>query len=309
MVSCFSHKFNWGLCVNLSSLPLNALRAFDASARHLNFTRAAEDLYVTQGAVSHQVRALETLLGVTLFRRLARGLALTEAGEALWPAVARSFETIGDLLEQVREGAERRPLTVGVVNTYATGALLPRIADFESCHPFVELRLKTHNNKVNLAVEGLDLAIQFGDGAWPGLEAVELAPGALAPLCSPRLARGLRTPADLAGLTLLRSYRADEWPRWFALAGLTPPPPRGPVFDSSIAMAAAAEQSIGVALAPPQMFGYEIRGGRLVQPFDLALDAGGYYLTRLASRTPTAAMQAFAEWCLDRLRHEHSSAA
>lgn len=284
--------------MNLSILPLNALRAFDASARHLNFTRAADELCVTQGAVSHQVRALEALLGVALFRRLARGLALTDEGEALWPAVGRSFETIGDLLDEVREGATRRTLTVGVINTFATGWLLPRIDAFQTAHPFVDLRLKTHNNKVNLAVEGLDLAIQFGDGAWPGLRAAALVNAPLAPLCSPRVARDLRGPQDLAGLTLLRSYRADEWPRWFALAGLEAPPLKGPVFDSSIAMVAAAEQSVGVALAPPAMFGYALRGGRLAQPFAETLDAGGYYLTSLASRTPTPAMQAFEQWCL-----------
>ncbi len=285
--------------MNLSALPLNALRAFEASARHLNFTRAADELCVTQGAISHQVRALEQILGVTLFRRLPRGLTLTEEGEALWPAVSRSFETIGDLLDQVREGATHRPLTVGVVNTFATGWLLPRLEGFRTAHPFVDLRLKTHNNKVNLAIEGLDLAIQFGDGHWPGLEAAELARGALSPLCSPKLARALASPADLAVLPLLRSYRADEWPRWCAAAGAPPPPLKGPVFDSSIAMAQAAEQSMGVALVPPALFGYELRGGRLVQPFDLAVDTGGYYLTRLTSRTPTPAMQAFADWCLD----------
>lgn len=282
-----------------ATLPLNALRAFEASARHLNFTRAADELCVTQGAVSHQVRALEVRLGVSLFRRLPRGLALTDEAEALLPALSQSFARIGELLDQVRAGTTHQPLTVGVVNTFALGWLLPRLEAFHAEHPFIDLRLRTHNNKVDFTVERLDCAIQFGDGAWSGAEAVELMRGDLAPLCSPRLARDLREPADLRKAQLLRSFRADEWPRWFQKAGLEPPPLKGPVFDSSIAMAAAAQQSIGVALAPPSMFAYELRGGRLVQPFELTIDVGGYYLTRSASRPLGEPVAAFTAWCLD----------
>jgi LysR family transcriptional regulator of beta-lactamase len=280
-----------------ASLPLNALRAFEASARHLNFTRAADELCVTQGAVSHQVRALEARLGVTLFRRLPRGLALTEEAEALLPALSQSFARIGELLDQVQAGTTHQPVTVGVVNTFALGWLLPRLEGFRAEHPFIDLRLRTHNNKVDFTLERLDCAIQFGDGAWAGVEAVELVRGDLAPLCSPRLARTLKDPSDLCKAPLLRSFRADEWPRWFQAAGLEPPRLTGPIFDSSIAMVAAAEQSIGVALAPPSMFTYEILGGRLVQPFGRTIDAGGYYLTRSASRPPTEAAAAFIGWC------------
>mgnify|MGYP000990318428 CR=1 FL=1 len=125
-----------------STLPLNALRAFEASARHLNFTRAAEELCVTQGAVSHQVRALEARLGVTLFRRLARGLALTDEAEALIPVLTQSFARIGELLDQVQAGRAHQTLTIGVVNTFAVGWLLPRLEDFRAAHPFVDLRLR-----------------------------------------------------------------------------------------------------------------------------------------------------------------------
>jgi LysR family transcriptional regulator of beta-lactamase len=280
-----------------ASLPLNALRAFEASARHLNFTRAAEELFVTQGAVSHQIRSLEARLGVPLFRRLPRGLALTDEGVALLPGLSQSFARIGELLDQVHGGVRRQPLVVGVVNTFAVGWLLPRLQSFRAGHPRVDLRLRTHNNKVDLVAEGLDLAIQFGDGAWPGLEASELAGGELSPLCSPRIAAQLRRPADLARFDLLRSYRADEWPRWFAEAGVEAPTARGVVFDSSIAMVAAAERSYGVALAPPAMFAAELARRRLAQPFPIRVSAGAYYLTRPRSRALSEAGAAFLAWC------------
>jgi LysR family transcriptional regulator of beta-lactamase len=283
--------------VTPAALPLNALRAFEASARHLNFTHAAEELCVTQGAVSHQIRALEARLGVALFRRLPRGLALTDEGVALLPGLSQSFGRMAELLDQVRGGVTRRPLVVGVVNTFAVGWLMPRLEGFRAGHPLIDLRLRTHNNKVDPVAEGLDLAIQFGDGGWPGLEATELVSAALSPLASPRIAESLHRPADLARFDLLRSYRADEWPRWFAEAGIEALAARGAVFDSSIAMALAAERGLGVALAPPGMFAFEIARRRLVQPFALAVTAGAYYLTRPRTRPLSEAAAQFAAWC------------
>lgn len=280
-----------------TSLPLNALRAFEASARHLNLTRAAEELCVTQGAVSHQVRALEERLGVSLFRRLPRGLALTDEGVALLPGLSQSFARIGDLLDQVHGGVNRRPLTVGVVNTFAVGWLLPRLEGFQAEHPLIDLRLRTHNNKVDPVAEGLDCAVQFGGGVWPGLEALELMGGEVAPLCSPRIASQLRRPADLARFPLLRSYRADEWGQWFAAAETDALTPRGPVFDSSIAMVAAAERSFGVALAPPGMFAAELSALRLAQPFEVCVSVGAYFLTWPRARALGEPAQAFISWC------------
>ncbi|MBO9712047.1 LysR family transcriptional regulator [Sphingomonas sp.] len=283
-----------------AQLPLNALRAFEAAARHLNFTRAAIELCVSQGAVSHQVAQLEARLGVVLFRRLPRGLALTDEGHALVPAVADSFDRIGATLDRYAGGRLREVLTIGVVGTFAAGWLLRRLADFERAHPQVDLRLMTNNNRVDLAGEGLDLAIRFGDGAWHGVQAMPILTAPLAPLCTPAIAARLHAPHALLGEMLLRSYRADEWPRWCKAAGLgPPPPPRGPVFDSSILMVAAAEAGLGVALAPPAMFGDALMAERLVQPFPITVDSGGYWLTRLMSRQQTPAMQAFATWIAD----------
>lgn len=279
-------------------LPLNALRAFEAAARHLSFTRAGMELCVSQGAVSHQVKALEARLGVPLFRRLPRGLALTDEGLALVPVVQDAFDRMGATLDRFAEGRFRQVLTLGVVATFAIGWLLPRIPDFVRRHPEVDLRLLTNNNRVDLSGEGLDLAIRFGDGAWHGTHADAILEAPLTPLCAPALAAGLREPADLLGLPLLRSYRAEEWPRWFAAAGIAAPTPRGPAFDSSPAMAAAAMAGHGVALLPPLMFGPDLAAERLIRPFADEIVAGRYWMTRLHSRDETQAMRTFRSWLL-----------
>lgn len=279
-----------------AQLPLNALRAFEASARHLSFTRAAIELCVTQAAVSHQVKGLEARLGAALFRRLPRGLALTDEGLALLPSVRDSFDRLGDTLARFEGGRVLEVLSVGVVGTFAVGWLLPRLPAFREAHPFVDLRLFTNNNRTDLAGEGLDCAVRFGDGAWHGTEATPLFEAPMSPLCAPVLAERLTDPTALLAETLLRSYRAADWPDWFAAAGLSPPPIRGPVFDSSWVMVEAAIQGVGVALAPPMMFERDLQQGRLVRPFATEVSAGRYWLTWLKSKTPNPALQAFESW-------------
>jgi len=281
-------------------LPLNALRAVEASARHLSFTRAAVELFVTPAAVSHQVKSLEAQLNVTLFKRLPRGLMLTSEGETLLPVLRESFDRIAETLERFEGGHYRDVLTVGAVGTFAVGWLLPRLADFQEKHPFIDLRLSTHNNRVDVAAEGLDYAIRFGAGAWHGIDALRLIEAPLSVLCVPELARQLSEPQDLLKQTLLRSYRTDEWPEWFLACGLPPntAPTRNIVFDSSLAMMEAALQGAGIALAPPLMFSRQLAAGAIEQPFAIGITTGSYWLTRLQSRPETAAMSAFKEWLL-----------
>lgn len=282
-------------------LPLNALRAFEAAARHLNFTRAAIELCVSQGAVSHQVALLEQRLGTPLFRRLPRGLALTDEGQALVPVLADAFDRVGATLDRYAGGRFREVLTVGVVGSFAGGWLLERLADFARAEPQIDLRVMTNNNRVDLAGEGLDLAIRFGDGAWHGTHAEPILDAPLTALCAPAVASRLGQPGDLARETLLRSYRADEWPRWFAAAGAPCPPLRGPVFDASPLMASAAAAGLGVALAPAAMFTRELVTERLVRPFAVEVATGRYWLTRLHSRAETPAMRAFGRWLREHL--------
>ncbi|UVL06715.1 LysR family transcriptional regulator [Pseudomonas rhodesiae] len=281
-----------------SHMPLNALRAFEASARHLSFTRAAIELCVTQAAVSHQVKSLEAQLNVTLFKRLPRGLMLTREGETLLPVLRESFDRIAQTLGQFEGGHYREVLTVGAVGTFAVGWLLPRLADFQARYPLIDLRLSTHNNRVDVAAEGLDYAVRFGAGAWHGTDACHLLEAPLTVLCIPAIAEQLHTPHDLLKHTLLRSYRADEWSLWFHAAGLPVDTlvPRSIVFDSSLAMMDAALQGIGVALAPALMFTRQLENDLIRQPFDVGINTGSYWLTRLQSRAETSAMLAFKEW-------------
>lgn len=285
--------------MTLAAISLNALRAFEASARLLSFTRAGEELCVTQAAVSHQIKALEAQLGVQLFRRTTRGLVLTDEGAALAPSLAEAFARIERALEVLSQGKPREVLTIGVVSGFALGFLLERLKDFRLRHPFVDLRLLTNNNKVDLYGESLDGAIRFGDGAWRGVEAVRLLDAPMSPLVSADLAAPLRTPADLARIPLLRSYRVQDWPVWLEAAGCGHITARGPMFDASHLMVQAALLGEGAALAPPSMFRRELDCGRLVQPFALETNVGAYWLTRLLSRPATPAYTAFGDWLRD----------
>jgi LysR family transcriptional regulator, regulator of gene expression of beta-lactamase len=278
------------------TLPLNALRAFEAAARHQNFTRAALELCVSQAALSHQIRGLEERVGTALFHRLPRGVALTEEGTRLYPVLNDAFDRIAASLGHIDGSPYREVLCVGVVGTFATGWLLPRLADFNARHPDIELRLQTHNNRIDLAGEGLDLAVRFGDGDWQGQVCTPVLDAAFAPVCAPMFAARLHTPVDLAGVPLLRSYRSDEWPRWLKAAGAPALEARGAMFDSSLTLAAAAAAGAGVALLPLKMFEQDLAQGRLLQPFAQTLDLGRYWLTRLRSRAESDAGTRFRLW-------------
>lgn len=283
---------------NIASVSLSALRAFEAAARYLSFTRAGLELSVTQAAISHQVKALEERLGTDLFRRTPRGLVLTDEGRALMVPVSDTFERLSRALAQFESGRLKEVLTVGVVGTFAVGWLMARLADFQARHPAIDLRLLTNNNKVDLAGESLDYAIRFGDGAWHGNHSEKIMAAPFSAVCSSETAKRLCAPADLAALSLLRSYRAQDWPAWLEQAGAPGIVARGPLFDSSWIMVQAALRGEGVALVPVKMFRRELNEGILVQPFATEVDLGGYWLTRLMSRAESPAMSSFRNWLL-----------
>lgn len=277
-------------------LPLNGLRVFEAAYRQGSFTRAAIELRVTQAAVSHQVARLEDRLGVALFVRASGGLVPTDEGRALYPVLQHGFDAMARTLDRISGHHNIETLKIGVVTTFAVGWLLPRLPEFRRDHPRIDLRISTNNNRVEILREGLDMAIRYGGGSWSGLEAEELLEAPLAPLCAPATAAYLTDPEHLGREVLLRSYRNDEWPRWFAEAGSTCPPLTGPMFDSSLAMADIAAEGGGVALLPAGMFARRISEGRLVQPFSTVVSAGGYHLTWPADRPPAPAMMDFRRW-------------
>lgn len=277
-------------------LPLNALRTFEVAARQGNFTRAAIELRVTQAAVSHQIARLEDLLGTTLFLRAPGGLVLTEDGAALFPVMEHSLNAMARALERLDGRHHVEVIRLGVVTTFALGWLMPRLPGFHRLHPAIDLRLSTHNNRVEIAREGLDMAIRFGTGDWSGQQAIPLMQAPMAPLCSPQLAADLRQPADLAAQVLLRSYRGNEWNLWCDAAGIPCPALEGPMLDSSIALADLAMRGDGVALLPVAMFARQIAAGDLVQPFDTQVSIGGYWLTYPAGRRLSPGQQALADW-------------
>lgn len=287
-------------------LPLNALRAFEAAARHLNLTRAAVELCVTQAALSHQIRRLEERLGVALFRRVPRGLVLTDEGAALVPVLTRAFDGMSDMLDRFSRGQYRETVNLGVVGSFATEWLMPRLEDFHGRHPSVDLRIRANNNRVDLAGEGLDLAIRFGDGSWHGIAATPLMPAPMTVMAAPDWAGRLRAPEDLAHAPLLRSYRAGEWKQWFEAQGMVCPPLRGPVFDNSLAIAEMAARGQGAGLLPLPLFGHWIASGRLIQPFAARLEAGSYWLTRLHSTPETPGQHALRLWLAGQAREQAS---
>ena len=285
--------------MSLARYSLNNLHAFAVAARHLNMTRAADELCVTQAAVSHQIKALEAQIGKLLFLRTARGLQLSDEGARIAPAVQQAFAKLDGALTLLDEVTPPQRLTLAVVGTYLHGHLLERLPDFQARHPTIDLRIQTHNNKIDLATETVDAAIRFGDGAWKSVEALHLQAASLTVLCAPEL--NLKSPQDLGRCTLLRSYRSDDWVAWARAAGCAPLSPRGPQFDASVLMVQAAMAGAGAALAPAAMFRRELASGRLVRPFDTEVDVGRYWLTRILGREPPPAFAILRDWLLHTL--------
>ncbi|HGU9882781.1 TPA: LysR family transcriptional regulator AmpR [Citrobacter freundii] len=281
-----------------SYIPLNSLRAFEAAARHLSFTRAAIELNVTHSAISQHVKSLEQQLNCQLFVRGSRGLMLTTEGESLLPVLNDSFDRMAGVLDRFATKQTQEKLKIGVVGTFAIGCLFPLLSDFKRSYPHIDLHISTHNNRVDPAAEGLDYTIRYGGGAWHDTDAQYLCSALMSPLCSPTLASQIQTPADILKFPLLRSYRRDEWTLWMQAAGEAPPSPTHNVmvFDSSVTMLEAAQAGIGVAIAPVRMFTHLLSSERIVQPFLTQIDLGSYWITRLQSRPETPAMREFSRW-------------
>lgn len=286
-------------------IPLNGLRVFEVAIRQGSFTRAAVELRVSQAAVSHQIARLEDRLGSKLFLRTSGGLVPTEEGQALFPVLEHGYDAVSRALDRISGSRGTEILKVGIVTTFAVGWLIPRLSSFQKAHPNIEVRISTNNNRVEILREGLDMEIRFGTGRWDGHDVEPLIDAPLAPLCSPEMSKRIVNVDDLGREILLRSYRANEWERWFSEMGMTCPPKSGPVLDSSLALADLTECGAGIALLPVAMFERRIAEGRLIQPFASSISAGQYYLTWPADRTLTPAMVDFAQW----LRVESSGGA
>ena len=252
--------------------PLNALRAFEAAARRLSFTRAAEELGVTQAAISHQVKVLEEDLGFRLFRRLNNGLLLTEKGEAYLPSVRQAFDVLCEATDAVQGHSGSQVLTLSVLPNFALRWLVPRLAEFQRRNPVIDVRLLTAYRSTEFLREDIDAAIRLG-ADWPDLNADRLFGSDMFPVCSPMLVaeRPLREPADLARHLLLHVYGAlDDWPLWLEAAGASDiASDRGPSFDSYALALEAAAHGCGVAMARSAFVQDDLASGRLIAPFAL----------------------------------------
>ncbi|PWC38989.1 LysR substrate-binding domain-containing protein [Azospirillum sp. TSO35-2] len=276
---------------------LNGLRAFEAAARHGSFTGAAAELHVSPAAVSRMVRLLEERLGFPLFDRRANALVLTERGRALQPALTEALDSIARRVEQVSAMRAGPVLTVGMGATVAVRWLIPRLSSFHLSHPEIEVRIATGGAGAPMN-DDWTCAVLLGDGQWPGYEAERLFSSTMQPVCAPRLAAELRTPADLAAATLLHvSHWGEDWPRWLAAAGMEGPTPKGLSFGSYAMTLQAATDGIGVALAPTLYILDDLAVGRLAIPFPLAVPmVHSWYLVYRASRREDAGFAPFRDW-------------
>lgn len=283
--------------------PLNALRAFEAGARHLSFTRAADELHVTQAAVSHQVKALEEYLGVALFRRMTRRLALTEAGRVLLPVVGDAFERIADTAERLRDDAEERGLTVSLTPSFGARWLGQRLGRFWAQHPDIDLKLHHSRRLADFRREEVDMAVRWGCGEWPGLAAEFLMRAGFTPVCSPVLLEGphpLRRPADLVHHTLLHEEDYEDWAQWLMVAKVEGVDARrGPVIDDPSMLDRATLEGQGVALGRTALIGEHLAAGRLVRPFSLDLETDyAYYLVYPPQALVRPRVKAFRDFVL-----------
>lgn len=256
--------------------PLTTLRAFEAAARLGSFSRAAEEISVTHSAVSHQVRALERALGTPLFQRNGKRVSLTEAGKHLASRVSAALRDIADAAQFVRRRDRGRVLTVSTLPSFAARWLMPRLGRFMEEHPEIDVNLHTSIALVDMERDEVDLAIRFGKGSWPGLEALKFMDDELFPVASPTFNRG-RFPTRPAELTKFRLMRSDDefWAPWFEAAGVRIEEPRSPVFSDSALLLQAAVGGRGIALARRSIAEDDLRAKRLVRLFDVAASAHG----------------------------------
>ena len=295
--------------------PLTAMRNFEVAARYLSFTKAAEELFVTQAAVSHQIKALERNLGVSLFRRLNRALVLTDEGQALLPYVRGAFDQLAAGVQQLEQLCCAGSLTISTTPSFAGHWLVSRLGRLRSEHPDIELRLNATERQVDLLREGIDCAIRHGLGDWPGVRAERLFQAAIVPVCSPSLLSGplpLKEPADLARHTILHALDgADEWQVWLRAAGVEGLDiEHGLRFDSGELALKAAISGIGIAMGRLPLIDDDLAIGRLVVPFALEFDEQcAYYFIAPEATADQPKIEAFRSWILAEVARSEPSDA
>jgi LysR family glycine cleavage system transcriptional activator len=289
--------------------PLNALRAFEAAARQLSFTKAAAELNVTQAAISHQVKTLEEHLGLPLFRRLNRRLVLTEAGQLYLPVLREAFDAMAAGTARLGQDRESGPMNITVLPSFAAKWLLPRLSRFRDRYPDIDVMVSANNRLIDFADGTYEMGIRYGLGDYPGLRTDLLLPDEVFPVCSPRLTEGahpLRTPADLKHHTLLhdevsRHDESPDWRNWLKAAGVEGIDfQRGPGFSDSSMVIEAAAAGQGVALAHRWLAAADLESGRVVMPFGPVVPSKfAYYLVSPLVVAEHRRVRLFREWLLE----------
>ena len=278
---------------------LNGIKAFEAAARSGSFAAAAGELNVSPAAISRMVHLLEERLGVALFERKANRLALTATGHTYQAGLTTIFDALANLTSQVTSPVRERVLTIGVGPTFATRWLIPRLADFRRKEPDIEVRF-TAGGVAAAFADDWTCGITLGDGNWTGLVAERLFAADLQPVCAPRLAAQLKRPGDLKGPTLLRvAHAAEDWPLWLKAAGVTRLAAKGPEFEYYGQALQAAADGVGIAMGIRPYVDDDLRAGRLVAPFDLAVPKGKeWYLVYREFRKDQRDFVAFRQWLM-----------
>lgn len=290
---------------------LQSLKAFDAAARHLNFTRAAQELNVTPAAVSHQIKELEESVGAILFQRTSRFMQLTRQGQVLKPAVADALDGLTRALQRIRQSDNPTQVRVTASPSIAAKWLVPRLDRFLDAVPGADVRIDVSSSVLDLERDDVDVAIRFGDGVYPGLSVDKLFHDVLFPVCSPGLlqeGKPLREPRDLLQFTLIHlEYEAQgavwpNWRMWMLAAGIKDfNDTRGLHFSQTSLAIQAAIDGHGVALGDSTLVGDDLAAGRLVKPFELALKSPAQFAYHLITRRDTAdrpMIKTFRNWIL-----------
>ena len=283
--------------------PLNALKAFEAAARSESFTRAAEELCVTQGAVSHQVKALEATLGIKLFNRERQRLVITDAGREYLAVVRDALDRIAVGTERLVQRQNSGALTVSTSPDFAAKWLVNRLGRFAEAHPGIDLRVSATMHHVDFAREDVDLAVRHGDGNWPGLDAVRLCSEQLFAVCSPTLISGrnrITKGSDLLKFPLLHLDDSKAWSRWFDAAGITDAEvSHGPVLNRASMLIDAAIDGQGIALARTALAAWDLINGRLVWPLDVSLKLSrSYWIVCPKATSALPKIATFRDWLL-----------
>jgi LysR family transcriptional regulator, glycine cleavage system transcriptional activator len=284
--------------------PLNALKSFEATARHLSVKKAAEELCVTPGAVSQMLKALEQHLGTQLFHRVNRGIFLTEAGQSYLPPVRNAFRQIAEASRRVTGSAEPHLLTVSATPFFAATWLVPRLKTFQDAHPDIDLRIVTSNALADFTRDGVDVAIRHGLGRYAGLRSERIVAVEVVPVAAPSLvaARGLPAgPAELARWPQVHDAERKGWHLWFQAQEIDEiGPPRGASFDDSSLLLKAVLAGQGAGLLPDALVAPDIAAGRLVRLANVALlQDFAYYLVYPEARHHLRKVADFRAWALD----------